>query len=107
MEGTPGIDNPELITYRLDAMQKVLDKISCQQDKAEAIRAEQKETLRTIQIDQQEIKETLKDHESRLRAAESAPTKQKAQNWETVTKLVMELVISAAIIVVLAKIGLK
>lgn len=104
MEAT---ENPELITYRLDAMQKVLDKISCQQDKAEAIRAEQKETLRTIQTDQQEIKETLKDHETRLRAAEAAPAKDKAARWEQVSKIVLELLVGAALAVILAKIGLK
>lgn len=104
MEAT---ENPELITYRLDAMQKVLDKISCQQDKAEAIRAEQKETLRTIQIDQQEIKDTLKDHETRLRAAETAPAKDKAARWEQVTKIILELLVAAALAVILAQIGLK
>lgn len=103
----PATESPELISYRLDVMQKVLDKISSQQDKAEAIRAEQKETLRTIQIDQQEIKETLKDHETRIRAAEAAPIKSKAQNWEIITKLVLETIAGAALAVILVKIGLK
>lgn len=103
----PASDNAELIAYRLDSMQKTLDKISSQQDKAEAIRAEQKETLRTIQADQQEIKETLKDHEARIRAAETAPTKDKAQKWEYITKILLELIVGACLAVILVKIGLK
>lgn len=48
--------------------------------------------------------EALRDSITEL---QKAPLKDKATKWESVTKLVIETIIAAALVVILAKIGMK
>lgn len=100
-------NNGDLLLYRLDSMEKKLDRVISQQEQAQEVRARQTETLKTMQDDLQELRETAKDHETRLRVVETAPVKKSADRWESITKLIVELIVAAALAVILAMIGLK
>ena len=97
----------DLLLYRLDSMEKKLDRVISQQEMAQEVRARQSETLKTMQDDLQELRETAKDHEGRLRVVEAAPNKKNADRFEAITKLIVEIVVAAALAVILAKVGLK
>lgn len=99
--------NQELVIYRLNGLETKLDKLISQQDEAQQARVAQAAVIGKIQDDIQEIKDTVRDHEDRIRTAETAPMKTKAQNWETITKLILETLAGAALAVILVKIGLK
>lgn len=92
-----------LIDYRLSAIEKTL--------------ADMKEVLTEQMLQKKEISELIKNfgelkkqvekHGERINSLERAPAESKAKSFETVVKLVLELLISACVVVVLAKIGLK
>lgn len=56
---------------------------------------------------QEEILSAINSHDQRIRALETAPAENKAKWWERAGDLIFKGVLSAALVVVLAKIGLN
>lgn len=54
-----------------------------------------------------ENNDAINSHDKRIRELETAPAREKAGKWEQYSKIVMELIFSAAVLVILCKIGLK
>ena len=96
------IDN-KTFDYRLSNIEKTLSELK-------DVVVENKLQARDISEIKKLVKENndaINSHDKRIRELEVAPAREKAGKWEQYSKIVMELVFSAAVLVVLCKIGLK
>lgn len=92
-----------LIGFRLSAIEKTLSEMKDVLTEQTLMRKEISELIE----DFGEIKCELQRHSERISIIERAPTESKAKSFETVAKLILELLVSACVVVVLTKIGLK
>lgn len=91
------------VNWRLDNIEKVLNELK-------TVLVENKMQARDI-LDlgkkMEEVVDAYNSHDKRIRALEMAPVQEKADKWERVMKIVMEGLLSACMLVILVKIGLK
>lgn len=93
----------ETIDYRLSNIEKTLNELK-------DVVLENRLLAKDIEIVKEDIDtihDRLDSQSQKIRNIELSPYKDKAEKWERYVKIVMELVLSAAVVVVLAKIGLK
>lgn len=95
--------NAEMVYYRLDAIEKQLKEM-----------AEDKEIQQKHGFQIHEIKETQEKQNQeieklkvRMDVVEQAPVKSSAEKWKVISDIVFKSVITAGVVFVLAKFGLK
>lgn len=90
-----------LLTAKFDSFEKVRSEDNM----------ELKESIEKVdrKVDGLDIKlqKMKENYDTKISDLQKAPLKDKAQKWESVTKLIFEGIISACLVVILIKIGLK
>lgn len=90
-----------LLTAKFDSFEKVRSEDNM----------ELKESIEKVdrKVDGLDIKlqKMKENYDAKIGDLQKAPLKDKAQKWESVTKLIFEGIISACLVVILIKIGLK
>lgn len=95
--------NDGLVEYRLNIIERKIDNLT----EIVALTSDKMHAIPKLQDEAQEAKETLKDHEIRIRELELAPTKSKAARFQEVIDSLFKAITSLGITAVLVKIGLK
>lgn len=95
--------NAEMIYYRLDAIEKQL------KDMAEDKEIQQKHGFQIHEIKETQEKQNqeIEKLKSRMDVVEQAPMKSSAEKWKIISDIVFKSVITAGVVFVLAKFGLK
>lgn len=91
------------VNWRLDNIEKVLNELK-------DVLVENKMQARDI-LDlgkkMEEVVDAYNAHDKRIRVLEMAPAQEKADKWEKAMKIIFEGLLSACLLAILVKIGLK
>ncbi len=95
--------NAEMIYYRLDAIEKQLKGMT--EDKE--IQQKHGFQIHEIKETQEKQNQEIEKLKSRMDVVEQAPMKSSAEKWKIISDIVFKSVITAGVVFVLAKFGLK
>lgn len=95
--------NTEALDYRLSNIEKTLSELKdvVVENKIQA------RDIEELKIKTGEFVNAINSHDQRIRVLEMRPYKEKATMWTSIVDTVVKLIISAGVVAVLAKIGLK
>lgn len=95
--------NQELIEYRLSNIEKILGKLEA---RMEADKLQDRD-IEDLKKKYEMLEKAYNSHDQRLRNAEAAPMKAKADRWTSTVDLIYKMVLTAAVVIILAKVGLQ
>lgn len=95
-------DKEDLVDFRLSNIEKTLVEMKDVMTETKL----QANEIKAISDRQLEMLNAINSHDKRLRDLELSPAKSKAVKWDSVVDLVFKLGLTAAVGVVIAKVGL-
>lgn len=95
--------NQELIEFRLSNIEKILAKLEARMESDKL----QDRDIEDLKKKYEMLENAFNAHDQRLRTLETAPVRAKAEKWTTTLDTVYKLVLTACVLIILAKVGLQ